>query len=388
MKKKNLLIGLIVLAVVAVGFIFVKQYKDHMLISRENFTATLLKDNTVLIVGGLHNNKQTDSTEVYNPKTHFSHFVGRLNIPRENHRAILLDDDRVLIAGGTNNDTSYHFITQAEIYDPKTHKFTLTDKLKVDSLYGLSLSKLSDGKILVAGSGGFYTGFNKSNEIYDPKANKFTLIAHSTFTHFGHTANVLPNGNVLIAGGGLYAETKERSFTKTEIYNPKLDKFIQGPYMLFPRLQFRSVTLKDGRVLIIGGEPPRGPKPMDIEIYDPKLNKFILAGKMQKERYFNFEPVLLNDGRVYIVGSDYWGHGMKIPKQQKESSQKESSCEVYDPNTQTSEITNVCVKPLMKGLIPILLPNGKLLLFGGYYSDKVLFNLHRKIEFINTKEIK
>lgn len=387
--KKSLLIGLVILALALTGRFIYGQYKDHMLISRGGFTATLLQDGTVLIVGGLHNKKQTDLAEVYNPKTHFSHFVGRLNIPREGHESILLDNGKVLIVGGRNN--GIFFIKQAEIYDPTTHKFSLTDELKgYSSSQKLTLSKLNDGRVFIVSEGWTNrkrNGIQQSNNIYNPKTNKFSLAAFSKVGSFNHTANVLPDGNVLIAASGLEGLKNN----EIEIYNSKLDKFVQGPDMIEPRIQSDSITLQDGKVLFTNGAGCSDKLCLVSEVYNPILNKFEYAGKMKQERKIAcVRPVLLDDGRVYIVGNDAYKlvqPGWHIIKPKK------PTCEIYDPNTKTFKFTDVCLKPLKENFIPVLANDGELLIFGGWYADipaykRISDEKKRRIEIINTKEIK
>ena|SRR3990172_7072929 len=65
---------------------------------------------------------------------------------------------------------------------------------------------LPDGRVLIAG--GFRKGpdgysqiYSHTAEVFDPKTQIFTLTGEMHSERSGHTATLLPNGNVLIAGG-------------------------------------------------------------------------------------------------------------------------------------------------------------------------------------------
>ena len=347
---------------------------NSMLEPRSCFTATLLKDGTVLIAGGYHGFDDLNSAEIYNPQTHHSHHTGSMKIKRHNHQAILMNDGRVLIIGGSNLLISD--IKQVEIYDPKTRSFKLTDNLKIDGLQDFSLTKLKDGKILFSGGGGKYNGIRRSNEIYDPKTNSFKLVAFSNIDHSTHTANLLKNGNVLIIGGGFDYKTKETIDKQTEIYHLAINKFTIGPNLQKPRRRHCSITLNNGKVLVLGGNGQGYGFFKTAEIYDPKLNIFEPAGEMEKVRT-EFGAVLLPNGNVYIIGGDDPDYYKMV---------KHPSCEIYNPKTNKFSKTKTCMKSLKYDVIPILLSNERLLLIGG---GRPLISDHerKKIEIIDTNKI-
>lgn len=64
---------------------------------------------------------------------------------------------------------------------------------------GHTATLLPNGKVLVAG--GYNNGYLSSAEVYDPNANTWTTVASMNTAHPGHTATLLPSGKVLIAGG-------------------------------------------------------------------------------------------------------------------------------------------------------------------------------------------
>jgi len=75
--------------------------------------------------------------------------------------ATLLKDGRVLIAGGAPG------LDSAELYDPKTGKFTKTAGSMQVGRYRQTATLLQNGQVLVAGGSGA-TGSGESAEIYRP----------------------------------------------------------------------------------------------------------------------------------------------------------------------------------------------------------------------------
>ncbi len=130
--------------------------------------------------------------------------TGNLNVARSGHTATLLSDGKVLVVGGTLSGL------EAELFDPTANTWTRTGDAActaggvftaiVSSLSSATL--LSDGKVLVAGGG--------CSELYDPATGTWTLTGQMNVVRWGHTANRLADGRVLVArrkqGGGLVVQ--------------------------------------------------------------------------------------------------------------------------------------------------------------------------------------
>jgi hypothetical protein len=141
---------------------------------------------------------------------------------RLSHTATLLADGRVLITGGVGNDGSD--LTASEVFDPKTGTFASTGSMRDARLYHTA-TLLSDGRVLVAGGGGDYTNllFIASAEIYDPKAGTFSVTGSMADARTYHTASLLADGRVLVAGGF----GAKGPLPAAELFNPKTGTF--GP---------------------------------------------------------------------------------------------------------------------------------------------------------------
>lgn len=209
-------------------------------------TATLLPDGNVLIAGGEERDTQSlASAEIFRSETLTFQPTGAMRHPRVSHTATLLNDGRVLIAGGYADAVS----STAELYDPKTGTFTETGGLTTPRCKHTA-GPLPDGRVLVAG-GSNERGWNgnlSSAEIFDPRTGKFTAASpmHDSRFKLPDEAVPLALGQLLIAGGS----------KQVEIFDPATGKFSVAGGRLNDAWHFMSETkLRDGSVLLAGGYP-------------------------------------------------------------------------------------------------------------------------------------
>src|SRR3954464_11389519 len=126
--------------------------------------------------------------------------LDNLAVPRTSHTATALSDGRILITGG--RDADGNLVPAAEIFDPETQTSSASATLntaRVDH----SATVLLDGRVLIAG-GSDDSGPLSSAEIFDPASpeNGFQVVASPmTAARTHHTATLLNNGSVLVAGG-------------------------------------------------------------------------------------------------------------------------------------------------------------------------------------------
>jgi uncharacterized protein (TIGR03437 family) len=221
-------------------------------------TATLLNDGRVLVVGGLAAAGDTfnanSGAEIYNPKTSSFTLAAPMAVNRNDHTATLLQDGRVLIAGGVSNgfnpapDSDNQVTGTAEIYDPSTNTFTVTNMQEPRATHFASL--LSNGQVLVGGGWGG-SDSELSAELFNPVTDSFKLTGNLNTPRSSSDATLLSSGQVLISGG--YPSFPVGT-SSAELYNPALGTFTVTGSMVYPRGNQTATPLLDGRVLVTGGQ--------------------------------------------------------------------------------------------------------------------------------------
>jgi hypothetical protein len=225
--------------------------------------------------------------------------------------ATLLNDGRVLIARGAD-------LSQPSLlYDPSTNAFATTGSMTTARV-GQTATLLSDGRVLIAGGfgvqGGPLVGL-ASAELYDPKTGKFSPTGSMTTARVGQTATLLSDGRVLIAGGATADIIAGKMLASAELYDPKTGTFSPTGSMITARGVQTATLLSDGRVLIAGGSDLRliaggsdspgdslaGGSLASAELYDPTTGRFSPTGSMTTARV-DQTATLLSDGRVLIAG--------------------------------------------------------------------------------------
>jgi hypothetical protein len=187
--------------------------------ARQGPTATLLPNGLVLVAGGASAGGVVASAELYNPATGTWSNTGSLNTAREWHTATLLADGLVLVAGGDNESTS---LNSAELYYPATGSWSNTGSLNTArEIYTATL--LPSGLVLAAGGDGQFPGtggFNNpgalaSAEVYNPATGTWSNTVSLLTSCYAQSATLLPDGDVLVAGG---SSTNAELTTSAELY--------------------------------------------------------------------------------------------------------------------------------------------------------------------------
>ncbi|HEV3109277.1 MAG TPA: kelch repeat-containing protein [Candidatus Binataceae bacterium] len=287
---------------------------------RLGHSVTVLNNQTILIAGG-HNAfsaRSMPSAELYDIKTGSFSFTGSMNSARLNHAAVLLNNGKVLISGGQNPDFSA--IDLAEVYDPATGQFSPTASM-LNARLGHTATVLKDGTVLIAG-GADNDGLLKSAELYDAKGAGSAPVGSMTAVRQGATATLLPNGSVLIAGGASQVGSCAGCATASaEIYNPSTKTFTRSGNMGTPRRGHSATLLSNGTVLIAGGlNDASGAVLATTEIYNPATRTFSRAASMNVARFDHVAGALAS-GKVLLAG------GFNSP------SAITNTAELYDPAT-------------------------------------------------------
>ena len=292
---------------------------------RDAHTATPLRNGKVLVAGGEEVNEGgfsvlLASAELYDPGSGLFANTGSMIIGRELHTASLLSNGKVLIAGG--EDAKGYAVTRSELYDPGIGTFTPTGSLSTGR-YGHTATMLANGEVLIAGGERIdEDGFDialASAEIYNPSTGRFTPTVSMRSARKHHTATLLRDGRVLMAGG---EDNNGHALESAEVYNPSSGTFQTVGRMMAPHDSHTATLLGDGRVLIAGGFSGASGVTAATELFDPAGNRFEGTGSMHIAREF-FTATMMGDGRVLMVG----GFGFNASS----GFDLVGPCEIYSP---------------------------------------------------------
>jgi hypothetical protein len=136
-------------------------------------------------------------------------------------------------------------------------------------------------------------------------AGTFTTTGNMTTARAAHTATLLSNGKVLIAGGAQYVTVASTLvLASAELYDPITSTFTATGNMTTPRQQHTATLLADGRVLIEGGSQEHPGQTVDLasaEIYDPSTETFTATGDLSTAQHW-LGATLLGDGKILVAG--------------------------------------------------------------------------------------
>jgi N-acetylneuraminic acid mutarotase len=173
--------------------------------------------------------------------------------------------------------------------------------------YNHTATVLADGRVLVAG--GSDSAPLASARLYDPTTNAWSDAASMSLARHGQAAALLKSGKVLVAGGvGPGADPASvGDYTATaEIYDPTANSWSKAASMSTGRFEPTMTVLKDGRVLLAGGvgdidSTHRGVALASAEIYNPASDSWSDAGAMSAARLGGTATLLAN-GDVLVAG--------------------------------------------------------------------------------------
>ncbi len=230
---------------------------------------------------------------------------------------------------------------------------------------GHTATLLPDGKVLIAGGG------SATVELYDPSTGTFTPTAALTASKFIGSATLLPDGRVLlIEAFRMLTDPSDKMFHYTrnaELYDPSTGTVSATGNLIDGQAGYTATLLTNGNVLITGGSNTESTccsKAANPELYDPSTQGFSLAGpyadtgarsEAGAAGLLYTRATLLPDGTVLIAS--------------------ESAAEIFDPASNTFRLTasmtaeayfgNSFKPDTITGRAATLLLNGKVLLTGG-----------------------
>jgi len=358
-----------------------------MTTARANAAAIRLRDGRVLICGGTATGEVggvLSSGELYDPAARTFTPTGSMTVPRAGQTITMLRDGRVLLTGGVRNAGFRSELSSAEIYDPAAGIFSATGSMSVPR-EGHTATILRDGRVLIAGGSDNGIHTLDSAEIFDPSSGTFSRTGHLHQPRVAHVAALLGTGKVLIAGGGRGGMPGGYiSYDTAEMYDPSTRSFSAvRAHMKSDRVGAAAVKLNDGRVLIVGGKSGRmmtsrlrniaSFTPLNTaEIFDPESGTFVRTGDMSAPHYLA-TATMLDNGDVLVVGGWTIRGPLVVGMRDAEVYQPETNRFVHVGQTNVARLTNTAT----------LMNDGEVLIAGGV-ADKALITA--SVEFYSPKQ--
>lgn len=279
--------------------------------------------------------------------------TGSLATGRYYHTATLLPDGKVLVVGGRTAFPGGTILASAELYDPRSGTWTTTSSLAA-ARWAHTATLLSNGKVLVAGGEGS-SGYLASAELYDPASGTWAPTGSLTTGHYLPMATLLPDGRVLVAGG----LGNSGALPNAELYDATNGTWASTGNLGTARNVFTGTLLFDGKVLAAGGVTDSGAL-QSAELYDPASGIWASTGSLATLRD-SHTATLLPGGKVLVAG----GFG--------DSGGATGTAELYDPATGTWMATG-SLGIARYGHTATLLPDRMVLVVGGAGQSAELYD--------------
>jgi WD40 repeat protein len=316
--------------------------------ARSGHTATLLSNGKVLIAGG----SSLSTAELYDPSLGTFAATGSMITP--GGAATALSNGKVLFVHGAT----------AELYDPVSGTFVATGSKNTANSSTASL--LPNGEVLVVGGIGTSWLDSRIAELYDPSSETFTVTGSMGTWRDWFTATLLANGSMLLAGG--YGASDMRlwpsygdTLANAEVYDPSTGTFAATVAMTNHLYLHTATLLGNGMVLVAGGDTNGGPIPSTAELFDPATGQFTPTDSMTAGRASHTATALAS-GKVLITG----GYSGTVPPWSILS-----TAELYEPSTGTFAATG-SMGTERKDHTATLLSTGRVLVVGGSGSNGAL----------------
>lgn len=206
---------------------------------------------------------------------------------------------------------------------------------------------LPDGNVLVAG--GQVATVLSSCELYISSAGVFASTTSLNIARSAHNSVLLSNNKVLIIGGTFDGTAQ---LSSCELYDYTDGSMVFASSMTTARSGFFTSKLQNGDILVCGGWNAAGSQIASAEVYVSSANIWKTVGDMNTARGAECaDGILLSNGKVLIVGGYVAGTTYV------------STAELYDPTTETFSYTGSLTYGRYCNTAT-LLPNGNVLISG------------------------
>jgi hypothetical protein len=272
--------------------------------------------------------------------------AGALSEARNYPRVVTLPSGELFVTGGV--DPAYQDVARAtsELFDPLTGRSTVLAAAGPGRVNHTATLAWGDRVVVIGGTeyyGGAWHAMDRV-DVYLSYSHVWLRGASMPDARADHAAVALRDGRVLVAGG----ENGNFIYRSAQIYDPSTDRWTAAAPMPRVRTQFLMTALPDGSVLALGGLEERGAPSRTSLIYDPRSDSWREGPRMSTDRVLSALATLPN-GDVLVIGG------------QKDAS---NTAERYDWRAQRFSFAGVLVEPRLAA-VAATLSDGSVALVGG-----------------------
>lgn len=255
---------------------------------RAGSTANIMPDGRVFVAGGTKGDSQNRlfsvddllttslrTTEIYDPVSNSWTAGPNMAEPKAGAVSVVLNNGTIMIAGGVTFITIFgipipDFSDQVSFYNPNNGNMTANNMREKRALFGMT--KLSDGRVLMAGGGGgdiFNIGPIKKTEIYKPSTGQYTNLALLDTAVVFSGCVALPDGRAVIIGGAKGDLDDPVPVRDAWVFNPNGDTITALPDMNATHGGHATVFTANGNITVISGESNNGIAAGTSESFSP-----------------------------------------------------------------------------------------------------------------------
>ena len=264
-----------------------------------------MADGRLMSAGGHLNQADFGVTNVniFDPSTQTWTVMPEMEYPRWYPQMTTLPDGRQLVLGGEINCDGCNALVP-EVYTPSTNTWVSLESSQLNLPFYPHLHVLPDGRVLVSST----ARDPIVSQIFDPNALTWTSIGGAAVD--GGSASMYLPGKVLKVGTsnstGFPARASRPTAYVLDTTQPNAT-WRQVASMSFGRTYHTSTMLPDGNVLVTGGGPTGAPTDtanavLPAEMWSPTTETWTRLASMSAPRLYHSEALLMPDGRVLISG--------------------------------------------------------------------------------------
>jgi len=265
-----------------------------------------LPDGRIMVVGGsVVDHQGLPAVNVFNSTTESWTVFPSMTYPRWYPTETMLQDGTVIVMSGEENGPGTDALID-EIYSPVTNSWSqLSNAPFPYSYYYPHCFLLPDGRVLLSSC----TQWPIVSQVLDLKASTWTAVGGTTALDGGSATMYLP-GKILKMGhygDPDYDATASTATAYVLDMTQTTPAWQQVASMHFARTYHCSTLLPDGTVLVTGGGTDSAPADvanavLPVELWSPTTQTWTTLASMSAPRLYHSEALLLPDGRVLISG--------------------------------------------------------------------------------------